>query len=251
MKRIVAVLLAALLTAACLPLGATAADSGVEVVVTADKSFAKPGETVSFTVTLKPTGSYTVGGMAFSLEIPDGLTYVKGSGKVPQGLNDKLGQYKTAFEDSTLVFVSGGAGRYQGKDDLVLLTFSCTANENADGDFSVTLYNSYSERSGSVDMVAPVDSQGNIATIPTTVTAASVRVGTYVYGDVNGDGKINTIDLALLRRYILKWNLSDFVFIEEAADVKGDKKIDIKDLAVLRRYLLKWSGYESLPYTAS
>lgn len=251
MKRIVAVLLAALLTAACLPLGATAADSGVEVVVTADKSFAKPRETVSFTVTLKQTGSYTVGGMAFSLEIPDGLTYVNGSGKVPQGLNKTLGQHKTAFEDSTLVFVSGGAGRYQGKDDLVLLTFSCTADENADDDFSVTLYNSYSKRSGSVDMVAPVDSQGNIETIPTTVTAASVRVGTYVYGDVDGNGKISIRDLALLRRYILQWNLSDFVFIEEAADVNGDKKIDLKDLTVLRRHLLGWIGYESLPYTAS
>lgn len=249
MKRIVAVLLAALLTAACLPLGATAADSGVGVVVTADKSFAKPGETVSFTVTLKPTGSYTVGGMAFSLEIPDGLTYVKGSGTVPQGLNDKLGQYKTAFEDSTLVFVSGGAGRYQGKDDLVLLTFSCTADENADGDFSVTLYNSYSECSGSVDMVAPVDSQGNITTIYTTVTAASVQVGTYVYGDVNGDGGVDDLDLILLGRYILEWNLSGF--IEAAADVNGDKTIDDLDLIVLGRHLLDWNGYESLPYTAS
>ena len=189
--------------------------------------------------------------MAFSLVIPDGLTYVKGSGTVPQGLNETLGQHKTAFEDSTLVFVSGGAGRYQGRDDLVLLTFSCTANENADGDFSVTLYNSYSERSGSVDMVAPVDSQGNIATIPTTVTAASVRVGTYVCGDVNGDGSVTGADLILLGRYILKWNLSDFVFIEEAADVNGDGRINGADLIVLGRHLLKWNGYDSLPYTAS
>ena len=98
-------------------------------------------------------------------------------------------------------------------------------------------------------MVAPVDSQGNIATIPTTVTAASVRVGTYVYGDVNGDGRVTGTDLILLGRYILGWNPSGF--IEAAADVNGDGIINGADLIVLGRHRLGWSGYESLPYTAS
>lgn len=56
-----------------------------------------------------------------------------------------------------------------------------------------------------------------------------------VLGDVNGDGKINILDLAKLRKYVAD---SDSVQIDLlAADVNGDGKINILDLAKLRKYV--------------
>ncbi|TYQ18235.1 UNVERIFIED_CONTAM: dockerin type I repeat protein [Acetivibrio alkalicellulosi] len=59
------------------------------------------------------------------------------------------------------------------------------------------------------------------------------------YGDLNGDGKINSIDLVLLRRYVLEI-IDDFPvgnpFVY--ADLNGDGKVDSSDYILLRRYIL-------------
>jgi len=55
----------------------------------------------------------------------------------------------------------------------------------------------------------------------------------FIWGDVNGDGEIDILDLILLRRY-----LADHpVDVAPGADVNGDGEIDILDLILLRRYL--------------
>ena len=55
-----------------------------------------------------------------------------------------------------------------------------------------------------------------------------------LYGDVNGDGKVNNRDLGLLQQY-----LSDLdVTIDlKAADVTADGKINNRDLGLLQQYL--------------
>ncbi|MBQ7088665.1 MAG: hypothetical protein IJN04_03390 [Clostridia bacterium] len=56
-----------------------------------------------------------------------------------------------------------------------------------------------------------------------------------MYGDVDGNGKINNRDLGMLQRYL---NEDDTVVIDpEAADVKYDGKINNRDLGWLQRYL--------------
>ena len=57
------------------------------------------------------------------------------------------------------------------------------------------------------------------------------------YGDVNGDGTINTRDVGLLQRYLNGW---DVVILTEVADVTGDGKINVQDIARLQRYLCGW-----------
>ena len=72
---------------------------------------------------------------------------------------------------------------------------------------------------------------------------------TILYGDVNGDGKVNTKDDAALARYLAKWTGYDDTTVNtEAADVNGDGKVNAKDNAVLARYLAKWTGYDTLPH---
>ena len=56
----------------------------------------------------------------------------------------------------------------------------------------------------------------------------------YPQGDLNGDGKANNRDLALMQRYLNDW---DVTVIEEMLDVNGDGQVNNRDLAALQRLL--------------
>jgi uncharacterized repeat protein (TIGR02543 family) len=55
-------------------------------------------------------------------------------------------------------------------------------------------------------------------------------------GDVNGDGKVNVVDIALVRDHILGNAVE--TFIENAADLNEDGKINVTDLALIRDIIL-------------
>jgi hypothetical protein len=55
-------------------------------------------------------------------------------------------------------------------------------------------------------------------------------------GDVNNDGKIDTVDLSLLINKIL--GKEDPRFIDAAGDLNGDGKYDTVDLALLINLIL-------------
>ncbi len=53
-------------------------------------------------------------------------------------------------------------------------------------------------------------------------------------GDIDGNGRINMRDLALLIRYINSWDVD---IITTSADVNGDGKINVRDAGLLQQYL--------------
>ncbi|NLD49450.1 MAG: dockerin, partial [Clostridiaceae bacterium] len=65
-------------------------------------------------------------------------------------------------------------------------------------------------------------------------------------GDVNGDGKVNSTDYSLLKRYLLEISEIPVEDIYAAADLNKDGKINSTDYTILRRYLLEI--ITSLPY---
>lgn len=66
-------------------------------------------------------------------------------------------------------------------------------------------------------------------------TSSVSAAETILYGDVNGDGKVNNRDLGLLQRYL---NEDTTVTVNaEAADVKYDGKVNNRDLGLLQQYL--------------
>ncbi|MBQ3124068.1 MAG: Ig-like domain-containing protein, partial [Clostridia bacterium] len=76
-----------------------------------------------------------------------------------------------------------------------------------------------------------------------------VTVKSFVYGDVNDDGKVNPLDSAYLSRYLAKW--PGVTINLDAADTNGDGKVNPLDSAILKRHIAKWPEYANLPYQNS
>lgn len=61
-----------------------------------------------------------------------------------------------------------------------------------------------------------------------------------IYGDTNGDGNVNIIDLALIQKHILKKSSQEGIYAI-SGDVNKDNNINIIDLALLQKHILKKS----------
>lgn len=69
-----------------------------------------------------------------------------------------------------------------------------------------------------------------------------------ICGDLNGDGKVNSIDFAYLRGYLLKVDTYSESVLEGNADLNMDGKVNSLDFALLRQYVL--GMIKTLPYVA-
>lgn len=58
-----------------------------------------------------------------------------------------------------------------------------------------------------------------------------------LFGDVNGDGKVNNKDLGLLQQYLAGWEITIDVM---AADVNNNNRVNNQDLGLLQQYLAGW-----------
>ena len=74
----------------------------------------------------------------------------------------------------------------------------------------------------------------------TKVCSACGKVANFMYGDLNYDGKVNAIDLTILRRYLARYSSEIDIAV---ADFNGDGKVNTLDLMLLRRFLV---GYDSV-----
>ena len=62
------------------------------------------------------------------------------------------------------------------------------------------------------------------------------EVPSYILGDANGDGVVDSIDATLIQRYDAQMPVGDN-FDALAADVNGDGEVDILDVTLIQRYL--------------
>ena len=58
-------------------------------------------------------------------------------------------------------------------------------------------------------------------------------------GDVNGDGKINLMDVSVILRYIAKWGITVDI---DTADVNDDSRVNLNDASLILKYIAKWDG---------
>ena len=140
-KKITAFLIVLVMIISLLPV-AVFASSATQITVTADKAEAVAGDTITFTVSYGAI-EQGLGSSEFSLVIPDGLTYIAGSGETPANLNTTLKCDKAAYtEVPNKKFISYGAeGQgYVSTGTTQILTFKCTVNDNATiGNTTITL----------------------------------------------------------------------------------------------------------------
>ena len=93
------------------------------------------------------------------------------------------------------------------------------------------LYRFFGNSSMQVDPSMPSPSSNPIPT--PTPTGSKV-----VYGDVNGDGEVDSTDLTILKRFVLR-KIKQISVSEEAVDLNGDNEINSTDVTLLKRYLLR------------
>ncbi|WP_010248440.1 glycoside hydrolase family 9 protein [Acetivibrio cellulolyticus] len=74
---------------------------------------------------------------------------------------------------------------------------------------------------------------------PDGVTTPTPTPAQYVYGDVNGDGSLNSIDFGVMRKYLLGM-IKEFSYENglKAGDVDGNGMFNSLDFAYMRQYML-------------
>ena len=105
--------------------------------MTADKTTASPGDTITYSVNLGPIECLKA--LKFKLLFPAGLTYVEGSGKAPDGLTTLMDMPKAEFTEKSKVFIAG-VGNYTCTGETLLMTFQCKVNDDASGDLTAEIY---------------------------------------------------------------------------------------------------------------
>ena len=116
-------------------------------------------------------------------------------------------------------------------DDGVLATFTFTIAENAPaGEYGI-------------EVIVRSCTNEDLDDVELLTTNGIVSVIDFVYGDSNGDNKIDIKDVVLLRKYITNFDYdtnTSSVNVELGADANGDDKIDIKDVVILRKYITNY-----------
>ncbi|TYQ16523.1 UNVERIFIED_CONTAM: Highly conserved protein containing a thioredoxin domain [Acetivibrio alkalicellulosi] len=141
---------------------------------------------------------------------------------------------KISYEDGTDIF-PGGQSEYKREVQFRISAPPGTNFWNPDNDFS---YNGLvrDHITSKTDYIPVYDGSTKIFGLEPEGSSTP----TFIKGDVNGDGIVNSIDYVLLRRFLLEI-ISDFPCPNGklAADVNDDGVINSLDIVLLRRFLLE------------
>lgn len=231
MKRLISLLLVAVLLLSCLPVtGLAAAETDAAVMV--ESTNAAAGATVQVNLLLKNNPG--IAGARVTVSYDDRLELIEAAS----------GEALSALEYTNPgVFVSPcnfnwDSENKEASDDGVMLTLTFRVAEDAQPNSLLNVDVSY--RYGDIY-------NSDLDSIAFNMVGGFVTVLDYLPGDVNGDGVVNGKDVTLVRRHNAGgYNIS---INESAADVNADGLINGKDVTLIRRYVAGDYDVELLPST--
>ena len=119
------VMAVAMLVSAVPVFAVTSAHPPVTFTIKADKTTAKPGDTITYQVFVGPVENLRTA--QFELVIPDELEYTGGSS--PEGLTAKMNAFSAEYTSASKIFVLTGTGEYTSTEDTLLATITCKVKE--------------------------------------------------------------------------------------------------------------------------
>ncbi len=158
--------------------------TSTEIKITADKTDAKAGDEITFTITMGPVSE--LGSIQMKLKLPAGLTVVAGSCRLATGLKATLGFDDISFTEGTDFVITGvaSAANYRSDADTVIATFKCKVDTSAPGNLKADLKEL---EFYSVDFT---DNTSRFRVVPATITVADSRTKV---NKVEGTSNIATI----------------------------------------------------------
>ena len=75
--------------------------------------------------------------------------------------------------------------------------------------------------------------------LPLVYVGSSAEIRSYIPGDINGDGHVDSRDVLNLLRHLSGWK--GITVVEEALDVNGDRESDFRDVTALLQYIAGWN----------
>ena len=113
--------------------------TSTEIKITADKTDAKTGDEITYTITMGPVSE--LGSIQMKLKLPAGLTVVAGSCKLAAGLKATLGFDDISFTEGTDFVITGiaSAANYRSDADTVIATFKCKVDAGVSGNLTADL----------------------------------------------------------------------------------------------------------------
>ena len=116
-------------------------------------------------------------------------------------------------------------------EDGVLATYTFVVAEDAPaGDYDI-------------EVIIRSCTNDNLDDVELVTVNGKISVIDFIYGDSNGDQKIDMKDVVLLRKYITNFDYDTNTSsenVEFGADANGDDKIDMKDVVILRKYITNY-----------
>lgn len=167
----------------------------------------------------------------FDLVLPEDVTIAgKGNGEFMVTKGDRYADNEqsltvTKVGDNTYRFVC-----FSMSNALISGTEGAILNVVLQADKSVK-DGTYQARITNAIMTKVDDTQLKLADV-----GFSIEVSSFVPGDVNGDGKIDVLDIMETVNYIMESPSSDFVFA--AADMNGDKEINVTDIVKIVKVIM-------------
>ena len=190
-------------------------EESAQLIMSDSESLA--GKDVSVTLLIKNNPG--IAGLAVSLKYDESVLTLKNTEN--GGLFSGFTAAKNfAWDESNDIFADG-----------VLATFTFEVAENT--------------QAGNYDIEVRIRSctNENLDDVELLTISGKVSVLDFVYGDSNGDQKIDMKDVVLLRKYVTNFDFdtnTSSVNIETGADANGDNKIDMKDVVLLRKYITNY-----------